>query len=186
MVSSPVRRLASTLLALGAAVGITACVIDFGDDEPCAAFAIAATFLVNPQTLACEDHTPTCGCGGCPDDPDQPTWGFCQSACTGLSQQACAAADGCRLAWDDTCFFTDAICTLPDNGYYGCFAVDMTGPVQGACENLGADACSRHDDCMASYRRDARCTNATDDDLDGLVDEHDECLTFATCFAEQR
>lgn len=177
------RRLVSLGLALTAAAGLTACIIHLDDDEPCAAFAIAATFLVNPETLACEDHTPRCDCNGC-DDEAVPTWGFCQTQCTGLDANTCAATAGCRQAWDFGCLFTRELCTLPDP-YYGCFAVDTTGPVPGTCEGLGPQDCSRHDTCAGAYARDERCGNGTDDDRDGAVDENDECLTFTQCFDER-
>lgn len=178
------------LSALAAAVALTgsACVIDLGDDDTTCAGAIALTLVVDPSTLVCRELPFTCGCGDCPPgDPSdpQPTWAPCQTSCTGLSSNECAATPGCRTAWDHACLVTDAICTLPDP-YFGCFGVDATGPVQGACEGLDAVECSRHDDCLATYQRDARCGNQIDDDADGIVDEPDECLTFTLCMNEQR
>ena len=177
-----VRRLVDLGLALTAALGLTACLIHLDDDEPCASFAIQATLLVNPETLACEDHTPLCGCGGC-DDEAVPTWGFCQSQCTGLGPDACATTAGCRQAWDHGCLLTRELCTLPDP-FYGCFAIDTTGPVGGTCEGLGAQECSRREGCAATYSRDERCSNGADDDDDGAIDELDECLTFTACIDE--
>jgi len=182
-------RVVSLGLALALAAGASACVLHFGDDDLCAGdqpvFAIAASQLLNPETLACQEFgAPPCTCGDCAEPPPIPTWGSCQSPCTGLDEQGCAITVGCRAAYDEVCLLTDAICTLPDNGYYGCFAVDTTGPIAGACDNLDAFECSRHDDCLATYRRDDRCANMQDDDLDGLVDEFDECLRFGTCMAE--
>jgi hypothetical protein len=68
--------------------------------------------------------------------------------------------------------------------YLGCFAIDSSGPAAGACANLGAFECSRHDDCAATYRDGGLCGNGLDDDRDGQVDERDECHAFATCLAE--
>lgn len=179
------------VLALASAAGASACVLHLGDDDPCAGdqpvFALATTMLLDPETLACQDFGASpCTCGSCPEPPPIPSWGSCQSTCTGLDQQTCAITVGCRGAWDHVCLLTDAICTLPDNGYYGCFAVDTTGPIQGACDNLDALECSRHDDCLATYRRDERCGNRVDDDGDGAIDEPDECLGFGLCMAELR
>ena len=49
-----------------------------------------------------------------------------------------------------------------------------------------AQACSRHDDCLGTYRRDERCANGQDEDFDGAIDEPDECLTFGQCLVELR
>lgn len=190
MVTALARRLPSTVLALALATGTPGCVLNLGDDDPCAGDAAVAGFvittvLLDPATLTCHDFGGSpCGCGGCPETPPIPTWGSCHSTCTGLDPQTCSTTAGCRAAWDHVCLLTDAICTLPDNGYYGCFAVDTTGPIQGACDGLDALECSRHDDCLATYRRDQRCANRLDDDGDGIIDEPDECLSFGLCMAE--
>jgi hypothetical protein len=184
--------LAVVLLALA-----PACVLHLGDDDepdPCkplpagTAGAPIGTFAVNPETLQCEEAAFPCNdtCGACEDPDGSSTWAPCQSQCTGLDVETCALTAGCRQAWDELCLLTDAICTLPDGGYYGCFAVDLTGPVQGACNRLAAQECSRHDDCLATYRRDERCGNQVDDDFDGIIDEPDECLAFGTCLGELR
>lgn len=194
-----VRRLlydpAVRTLALAAVLVLApACVLHLGDDDqplPCktvgdgVAGAPFGTFVVDPTTLVCVEGVIPCDgtCGACDQDPAQ-TWAPCQSQCTGLDANTCAATSGCRQAWDQLCLLTDAICTIPDNGYYGCFATDLTGPIQGVCDGLGAQDCSRHDDCLATYRRDERCANQLDDDGDTIIDEPDECLTFGLCMAE--
>ena len=193
-------RIASLGVLVALALAPTACVIHLGDDDdepvPCAttgdgtAGAPFGTFVIDPSTLTCVEATFPCDgtCGPCdlPGGPTSPSWAPCQSQCTGLDEQTCASTPGCRQAWDFQCMLTDAICTLPDNGYFGCFAVDTTGPEQGACDDLDAETCSRHDDCMALYRRDERCSNAIDDDRDGSTDEPDECLSLGLCMDEQR
>lgn len=183
------RLSVTLLLATAGGLAVTGCVISLGDDDTTCAFrpapAIALTTVVDPDSLACRE-LPVCGCGQpCPDDPSapQPTWGACQSQCTGLDANTCADTAGCRAAWDFTCLLTEALCTLPDP-YFGCFAIDSSGPPAGACDGLDALDCSRRDDCAATYRRDARCTDGRDDDADGLIDELDECLSFAVCIAE--
>lgn len=185
-----VRTASSSVLALACALAAGGCILHLGDDDDtkCPALADgtagapAGTSLLDPGDLVCKE---VFFGGGCGIPEDVPTWADCQTQCTGLSSDACAAAPGCRQAWDEICLLTDAICTLPDP-YYGCFAVDKTGPVQGSCANLDAEECSRHDDCMGTYRRDERCGNQTDDDFDGIVDEPDECLSFGTCVEEFR
>lgn len=192
-VRTPARglNLAGLVLVLAAT---PACVISFGDDdaiEPCklgdgTAGAPAGTFLLDPDSLTCREVGFGCDttCGACDEPPvAPPTWAQCQSQCTGLDERTCGATAGCRTAWDFACRFTEQLCNLPDP-YFGCFATDTTGPVQGSCQRLDAFECSRHDDCEAAYRRDERCADGTDGDGDGAVDEPDECLTFALCAPE--
>jgi len=144
--------LASLLLAY-----LTACTIylgDDGDDVPCQYDVIAPLRLVNPSNLSCEDFSSGCPdeCGPCTLDSDEPipTWGYCDSGCSGLDELACAVTSGCRTAHDWGCFTGDGPCTA-EVSYLGCFAVDTTGPVQGACPGLDAYECSRHDDCIALH-----------------------------------
>ena len=190
-------RRAPLLAALGLGLAaLPGCIIDLGgDDEPCAldqpaggtARAPANTLLLDPETLTCREVGFPCGgCGPCPASEAFPTWAACQTQCTGLDAGTCGLTAGCRQTWDELCLLTDAICTLPDGGYLGCFAVDTTGPVQGTCDGLAAQECSRHDDCLGTYRRDERCANGQDEDFDGAIDEPDECLTFGQCIVELR
>ncbi len=196
--AAAVRRLrrAPLLAALGLALAaLPGCIIDFGgDDEPCAqdlpagtAGAPISTLRLDPETLVCRQVDLGCGgCGPCaqPSAVEINTWAECQTQCTGLDIAVCGQTAGCRQTWDEQCLLTDALCTLPDGGYLGCFAVDTTGPVQGACDGLAAQECSRHDDCLGTYRRDERCANGVDEDFDGAIDEPDECLTFGLCIDE--
>jgi hypothetical protein len=188
-------RPALAALVLALALAPAACVLHLGDDDddgpwPCkttVAPALELSFVLDPATLVCEEAAFPCDgtCGPCTEPVGgDPQWAPCQSACTGLDAATCAATSGCRQAWDETCLLTDAICTLPDGGFYGCVAVDTRGPTQGSCNGLAAEDCSLHDDCLATYRRDERCANQRDDDGDGTVDEPDECLTVGTCLAE--
>ena len=183
-------------LALLLALPLGACVLHLGDDDdvPCAgtntggaAGDVAGTLLVDPSTLACvEFGFGTCNdsCGPCPEPlPPFPSWGACQSQCTGLSEIACTNTPGCRTTYDDACLRTDGPCPLL-TPFLGCFAVDTSGPIQGACDGLDAFECSRHDDCLATYRDNGLCSNGLDDDRDGLVDDLDECKQFAVCMAE--
>jgi hypothetical protein len=104
---------------------------------------------VNPFTLECQFFGGGGGCSG-EDRAEPPTWGYCESQCTGLSESACVNTSGCRTAYDHNCLLTDGPCPAL-TPYIGCFAVDMTGPVQGACEGLDGFECSRHDDCLSTY-----------------------------------
>lgn len=188
--------LPAILLSL-ASLASGACVIDLGggDDEPCGfaengggapAADIAGTLLIDPETLTCTEFGfGGCGtCGPCPEPlPPIPSWGACQSQCTGLGELACVEAAGCRTAYDHNCLLGEGPCTA-FQPFLGCFAIDASGPAGGACDQLGAFECSRHDDCLATYRDSGLCSNGRDDDGDGLVDEGDECRSFGVCLTE--
>jgi hypothetical protein len=183
-------RLARLLPALALAVASGACVLHLGDDDSdggvCAAADVAGTLLVDPETLACTEFTfGGCGpCGPCPEPlPPIPSWGACQSQCTGLPEVACDQTDGCRSAYDHACLTGDGPCTA-FQPFLGCFAIDSTGPAPGSCAGLDAFQCSRHDNCLATYRDDGLCGNGRDDDRDGQVDEADECRRFGVCLPE--
>lgn len=187
------HRAPSLFTALFLLSAAPACGFYFGgdDDDPCANVdfggaqdqAPAAEIgLVNPETGQCEyfgDGTVPpfpCDsqCGPCPGTTEPgvavptPTWGFCESFCTGLDEATCLATAGCRGAYVDD----------GSNGlvYDQCFMTDQTGPIQGDCTGLDAFSCSSHDDCIAVH------TNACADNADGLVPT---CLgLFASCAAE--
>jgi hypothetical protein len=186
-----------SLPALALTLSTSACVLHLGDDDPqpCGAedlpqpaFDIAITLLLDPETLTCVEFGFGGGCTSCGDcaPPEPfPTWGSCQSQCSGLGEQDCFNADGCRAAFDHNCFTGDGPCTA-FQPFLGCFAIDTLGPVGGSCEGLDALDCSRHDNCLATYRDDGRCDNGLDDDRDGQVDESDECRSFGLCMSEAR
>lgn len=148
------------LAYLALALTLPACTIYWGDDDDvyCPATAgdqngLAAPIAgqVNPWTLECEYYGGGGGCSTLEEDrAPPPTWGYCESQCTGLDETACVNTSGCRTAYDHNCLLTDGPCPL-FTPYLGCFAVDMTGPVQGSCEGLDALECSRHDDCLSTY-----------------------------------
>jgi hypothetical protein len=189
-------RLASALaLASILAAGAGACVLHLGGDDDgstCAlddsgaAGDVAVTLLLDPETLACV-QVGFGGCGPCEPCPEPfppiPTWGSCQSFCTGLAEGECARTDGCRTAYDHDCLLGEQPCPSL-TPYLGCFAVDTTGPIGGACEGLAAFDCSRHDDCLATYDDNGLCGNGLDDDRDGQIDESDECRAFVQCLPE--
>jgi hypothetical protein len=116
----------------------------------------------NPDTGVCEyfggGGGGGCGdpCRPCPAGEDEggaqapaPTWGFCESQCTGLDQATCTETSGCRAIYTSECI--EQPCAQPPV-YAECWAVDMTGPIQGGgCEGLDATTCSMHDDCAAVH-----------------------------------
>lgn len=152
---------------LALALTLPACTIYWGDGDDdiiCPAGAVAPgeglaapiPGQVNPWTLECEYYSYGGGCYGAneADFAEPPTWGYCESQCTGLDESTCVDTTGCRTAYDHNCLLTDGPCPAL-TPYIGCFAVDMTGPVQGACEGLDGFECSRHDNCLSTYSSDA-------------------------------
>lgn len=182
--------LTSTLLALGS----TGCAIYFddpddddclygGSDVPQGGLEAPAPGLRNPFTGQCEFFDGGGGGGGCdsacgPCEPPPPTipiptWGFCDSSCSGLDQATCSSTPGCRGAYLTSGVFSE------------CWAVDMTGPVQGgACEGLDAWECSRHDDCVAIHVD--TCSTSPAGDLACGTGEFVACgAEAAGCFVDQ-
>lgn len=188
-------RLLRLLPALALALPSSACLIHLGDDDatPCAlsdtepAFDVALTLLLDPSTLTCVqfDFGSCNACGECPPGPlgALPSWGACQSQCTGLSEIACDNTAGCRTTYDHACLTGEGPCTA-FTPFLGCFAIDMTGPAEGSCEGLDAFECSRHENCLATYLDSGLCGNGRDDDGDGQTDENDECRRFGVCLPE--
>jgi hypothetical protein len=157
------------------------CDVDFGGGDSAGAQAEPApTGLLNPDTGQCEffgnPFPPPFPCdsecgpcvGGAEQPPDavpQPSWGFCESFCTGLDEATCLDTSGCRAGYvdggDDPDVFSD------------CWMTDQGGPIQGDCTGLDAYSCSLHDDCKAIH------TNACDPNGDKLVPA---CLgAFSQC-----
>ena len=150
----------------------------------------------NPDTGQCEYFGGGGGgggggcdaCGNCPplgeetDPPDgdaaepapTPTWGYCESQCTGLDEATCIETSACRAIYvgGDTVTYAD------------CWAVDQTGPIQGGgCDGLDATTCSMHDDCSAVHL--PACDDGSG--AGGAEAPVDTCATpgvFGFCIAE--
>ena len=152
-------RMASVLMLCS----LGGCELYFGGDD-CAPTAGGADLaplpgLRNPWTGECTygggggGGGGTCG-GDVPAEPGAPwydsTWGFCDSACTGLDEETCLAADACRAIYVDT----RPSCANPGTNviFTACWATAQDGPVRGGgCTALDAWECSRHDDCSALH-----------------------------------
>ena len=172
----------------------TGCALYFpGDDDPdpCVDYGGAAEPGVpavgqrNPETGQCEffgGGSVPCdpACGPCPAgeegaDLAQPSWGYCESECTGLDETTCQDTSGCRAVYIDPC--PEGPCTA-EPVFSECWSVDMTGPIQGACDGLGAYDCSRHDDCRAIHA--SSCAG----DSDGFADPACLPANFLRCAGE--
>ena len=69
-----------------------------------------------------------------------PSWGYCESECSGLEETTCLNVSGCRGIYS------------PDGLYRECWSVDQTGPEPADfCAGLDAWNCSRHDNCIAIH-----------------------------------
>ena len=150
---------------------LTACNFYFGggdDPDPCdyggsssssgADQLQEAQLLRDPQTGQCQDFGWTgpgpCDseCGPCDypaAEPDSaqafPSWGYCESYCTGLDQDSCLATDGCRGIFADG--------GLETGTFQECWQTDQGGaPSIESCEGLDAYACSQQDSCIAQHQ----------------------------------
>ncbi len=141
-------------IALLAVVATTGCSLYYGGggggggvpDAQCYTAPPSQVQLRDPSTGQCEYIYSGCNacepCGGAssiyPAD-----WAPCPSACTNLSEATCLATAGCQAEYLSN--------GSPSYSFWGCYAVAPSGPIEGSCDGLDADACSRHDDCMAYY-----------------------------------
>jgi hypothetical protein len=168
------------LIAFAAVVTLVGC---FGSDDECvyydrAGADIAAYELRNPNTGICQDY----GGGGCNSScepcaldttQEVPDWGACYSQCEGLDENTCRTTSGCRAAYIGN--YTN---------FYQCWAVAMSGPIQGGtCLGLDAQECSRHDDCSAIHNTGtpigsfSSCTN------ESSIQDPGSCVGAITCDA---
>jgi hypothetical protein len=104
--------------------------------------------LIDPSTNQC-DSFPLGGGGGCEcepcpgqDGPEIPNWAPCDSACTGLAEQACLATSGCHATYQSTPVGTS---------FWTCDSVAPAGGATGTCATLDAEDCSTRDDCTATF-----------------------------------
>jgi hypothetical protein len=146
--------------------------------------------LRNPETGQCEYYGGGGGgggggcddrCGPCPagaepvaDPIALPSWGSCESQCTGLDEATCLETSACRAIYVGG----DALT------YADCWAVDTSGPIQGGgCEGLDATTCSMHDDCSAVHQ--SSCPDGGEGGAE--APEPTDCTTpgaFGYCVAE--
>lgn len=155
-------RFACLAVAVSTLALAPACTIEWGDEDDIycpanaeeAADRIPAPGLLNPANLQCEyfDSGGGCDSGSLAEDEAfaVPSWASCDASCFGFDESTCISTAGCRTAYDHACLLTDGPCAalVP---FIGCYPVDTSGPIQGACEGLDAFACSQHDDCLATY-----------------------------------
>src|SRR5262245_45089890 len=135
-------------LALATLVTLAACA---DDDQQCLAYdragAVAPAYqLRDPQSGVCQPygggydcHNPCEPCPAAGAAIAQPDWAVCYGSCEALDESTCQATSGCRAVYVGSTF-------------EACWATAPSGPVQGgSCSGLGAQECSRHDDCIAVH-----------------------------------
>jgi hypothetical protein len=155
-----------------------------GDDDPCEGISMGggprptppAQEVRDPNTGVCTyqgyDGTGCVNeCGPCPLD-DQPAiavdWAACYGSCYDLDESTCFATSGCYAA------YVEDPAADGKRDFWGCWNTAPSGPVQGACDNLDAYGCSRHDNCIAVYTGTSDATNTAY-----------EGTKFLRCLAEQ-
>ncbi len=117
-------------------------------DAGCAVAKEPAESLIDPSTNQCETFAlggGWCGCEPCPDQGsgvDPPDWAQCDSACTGLAEQACLTTSGCHATYETTTTGTS---------FWTCDALTPSGGSTAACKALDAQDCSTRDDCAATF-----------------------------------
>jgi hypothetical protein len=121
------------------------------EPPPCVLVPGWVELLRNPETGTCEPFGPSGTCG--PDaEPPPPDWGQCGSMCENLDESSCKAADACRAIFAGTPAANGSV----TYAYKACWPTAPSGPVHGgSCAGLGAQECSRHDDCIAQHDLDA-------------------------------
>lgn len=139
--------------------------------------------LRDPQTGLCQgfgNPYPCDGtCGPCAETTGaMPDWGSCFSQCEGLAEDSCVTTPGCFAA------YTDFPTADQAPSFRGCWQTAPSGPVQGSCQNLDAQQCSRHDNCSAHYVDQAGGTKfltCTAEKAAATV-----CQSDAECASDQR
>lgn len=185
-----------------ATLTVPGCALFFDDGDDCSYGGGAAEPAIdpglrNPETGRCEyfggGGGDVCGDYGGPSADQEPglgalpDWGLCQSECTGLDEQSCQDAAGCRAAYVSDCP-ANADCDGVTYAFFECWQVSQSGPIQGTCDGLDAWECSRHDDCVAQHFAGTDCEDAAGDQptipCEGRVDP-DAIGRFERCAAEQ-
>ncbi len=162
------------LASLCALMLTSSCALYFGDDDDDCPYGgydtggsgaeAPAVGLHNPETGQCEygfgggrpPYPCDDRCGPC-DQPAvaeadyaaPPSWGYCESECTGLDEASCLESPGCRGIYAEP-YCGDGV-SCDGYGFVECWSVDQSGPIQGECIGLDAYACSMHDDCIAKH-----------------------------------
>ena len=100
------------------------------------------------------------------DPVELPTWGHCDSYCTGLDEQGCLATNGCRGIYEPG---------APDapEQFRECWETDYSDVGVVDCENLDAYSCSTSDACVAVHQFACDGGSAGDPNTDQL--EVPEC-----------
>ena len=165
---------------------------DMGDWGGGGSLGEPAQTLRNPDSGQCEtfgyDGTDPIPCGPCEPCPGAdgdtsndgtttpsdapaaeqaplPSWGLCESSCTGLDELICLASADCRGIYDEQNQFRE--CWQTDQGPGGILIDD--------CLGLDPYGCSQFDQCAAVHRYDC------DPDADGFVPVECEAGPFVAC-----
>lgn len=160
------------------------CIFADDDDDDCRYYGyedqgapIAAYELRDPVTGVCQAYG---GYGDCADpcspcalsgaaEQAVPDWGQCYSQCESLDETTCRSTSACRAVYAGTAF-------------HQCWAVAMSGPIQGSCSGLDAYACSQHDDCVAVHAGTSGAIGTFQScAAEGTVQDPGSCVGAITC-----
>lgn len=152
-----------------------------GGDDSCQYYATGdlapAYELRDPTTGVCQPFGGggTCNdpCNPCPatgaTDIAQPDWAMCYGSCEGLDESTCKATSACRAVY-------------AGDAFYQCWETAPSGPVEGGdCTALGAQECSRHDDCVAHHAAGSPIGTFTSCGPEGTTQDPGSCVGAVTC-----
>ncbi|MCP4446029.1 MAG: hypothetical protein GY811_11885 [Myxococcales bacterium] len=104
-----------------------------------------------------------------------PTWGHCESSCTGLDEQTCLATDRCRGIYDQG--------SVGPGQFRECWETDYDDYGVADCEGLDGYSCSTSDACVAVH--EFSCDDGTTDSEDSNGLSIPECAAyFLSCHNE--
>lgn len=144
---------------------------------PCAGSTEPGTTPPNPQpdgSGSGDDEGDSAGLEQA-DPVPQPTWGQCDSYCTGLEEGSCLATQGCRG------IYAEGVNEAPGE-YLECWATDQNNSGIVDCEGLDAYSCSTSDACVAVH--EFACDDWGKPSPDGF--QEPECVPgfFLSCHNE--
>lgn len=161
------------LVTIAALAGVVGC-----DDNPqCLDYAgpagAPAYELRDPVSGVCQSfggYDCADPCRPCPATGiAEPDWAQCYTQCEGLDEATCKTTSACRAVYSGSTF-------------HECWGTARSGPIQGGnCTGLGAEECSRHDDCVAIHAEGTPIGSFMSCAPEGTAQDPGSCVGTVTC-----